>query len=196
MYKDITDNQLLDLIKENDEVAFEEIINRYSKKLNTLVATYKPKCLKLGLDISDVYQEGLLGLIEAMRTYDEFKDSTFKTYANILMERTIIDAIKANDNMKNKSLNTAVSLDEVDPSLNKDLYSKLELAYNIDDKLLEEEDEEEVRRTLTEFELKVFELKMDGKTNKEISIILDKTPRSIENTIQRIKQKIKETLQK
>ncbi len=192
MSGEITDNELLSMIEESED-AFLELIKRYTPLVNIIVNKYKEKGVGLGLEITDIYQEGLIGLINAIRTYNTNKDASFKTYANIIIERTIIDLIKENNRIKFKTLNSAISLDKLNEVGETNLYNKIEISIpSIEKRLIDIEETEELKQKLTEFELKVFELKMDGKTNKEISIILDKPSRSIENTIQRIKTKIKE----
>ncbi len=195
MNNEILDEELLLAIEEENPDALEELINRYSKIINVVINKYKQKGESLGLDLKDLYQEGLIGLIKAVKTYKQEKGSSFKTYANIIIEREILDTIKANDRMKYKTLNNAISLDNCLFEEDNNLYSYItDNKRDIDSKLIDEEEEEELKKSLTNFELKVFELKMDGKTNTEISLILDKPIRSIENTIQRIKIKIKERI--
>ncbi len=187
------DEELLKEVEEENTDALEELITKYSPKINGIINKYKQKAHTLGLDTKDLYQEGLIGLIKAIKTYKQEKDASFKTYSTILIEREILDSIKTNDRIKYKTLNSAISLDNYLETEDNSLYSFVSDTRNtIDSDLINEEEEEELKKQLTEFELKVFELKMDGKTNNEISLILDKNTRSIENTIQRIKIKIKE----
>lgn len=193
MYKTISDEELLFLIEEKEEKALEELIERYSQIINIKIAKYKEKAYELGLDISDLYQEGLLGLITAVKNYNNKKDAAFKTYTEILIERQIKDIIKANNRIKHKSLNSAISLDGFNKEETNSLYNIIDVDNNTpESKLINEEVIEEIRKHLTPFELKVYELKLEGKSNKQIALILDKNTRSIENSIQRIKSKSKE----
>jgi len=192
MYKTITDDELLYLIEESEEKALEELIERYSQVINIKVAKYKEKAYELGLDISDLYQEGLVGLITAVKNYNNKKDVLFKTYAEILVERQIKDIIKTNSRIKHRSLNSAVSLDGFNKEETINLYNVIDVENATpESKLITEEEIAEIRKVLTAFELKVYELKLEGKSNKQVALILDKNTRSIENTIQRIKIKIK-----
>lgn len=197
MYKETEDNELLFLIEENNEDAYTELIERYNSKIHKIISKYKGKALQVGLDISDLYQEGLIGLINAIKTYNQNKEASFKTYASVLIERQILDLVKSNDRIKHKTLNSAISLDNFSLEEKQSLYNFVEVDNNTPElKLINEEEKEELKKILTDFELKVYELKLDGKTNKEIANILDKKTRSIENTIQRIKLKIKFELNK
>lgn len=192
MYKETEDNELLSLIEENNEDAYTELIERYNSKIHKIISRYKMKALLVGLDISDLYQEGLIGLINAIKTYNQNKDASFKTYASVLIERQILDLVKSNNRIKHRSLNSAISLDNFSLEEKQSLYNFVEVDNNTPElKLINAEETEELKKVLTDFELKVYELKLDGKTNGEISTILDKNTRSIENTVQRIKLKIK-----
>jgi RNA polymerase sporulation-specific sigma factor len=195
MYKETDDNELLYLTEENNEEAFTELIDRYSPKIHAIIGKYKQKAFQVGLDISDLYQEGLIGLINAIKTYNKEREASFKTYAVVLIERELLDLIKRNDRNKDKTLNNAISLDNFSLEEKQSLYNIIEIDnFTPELRLINEEITEEVKTELTEFELKVYELKIDGKTNREISLILEKSTRSIENTIQRIKLKIKEKM--
>lgn len=192
MYKKTEDNELLYLTEENNEDAFTELIDRYTPKIYAIMNKYKTKANQVGLDISDLYQEGLIGLINAIKTYNKEKEASFKTYTSMLIERQILDLIKSSDRNKYKSLNSAISLDNFSLEETQSLYNIVEVdKFTPELKLIDKEETEEIKNILTDFELKVYELKIDGKSNKEIAMILDKTTRSIENTLQRIKIKIR-----
>ena len=188
------DIELLELIKENNEEALENLIEKYRSTIIGILLKYKKDAYLIGLDIKDLYQEGLIGLFEAIKTYDEQKDASFKTYANLVIDRKLLDLIKANKRLKHFTLNNAVSLDSIlDEEDDRNLYDKLETDESTPiSKLIDEEDNELLKSSLTDFELKVYILKIEGKNNKEIASILDKNLRSVENTIQRIKIKFKE----
>lgn len=190
----MSDNELLELIKENDELSLEELIERYKVIINSIILKYKKNINNIGLDIKDLYQEGLIALIDAIKTYDESKDASFKTYANIVINRKMLDLIKSHNRVKYLSLNSAVSLDSIiDEDGERSLYDKLEMdSLTPINKLISDEDRMILKENLTEFELKVYELKYEGKTNSEIALILDKDVKSVRNTIDRIKSKFKE----
>lgn len=192
MDKYTSDNELLFLIGENDEHAFEVLIEKYNQVIQGIVNKYKTKSFNVGLDIKDLYQEGLIGLITAVKTFDNIKEASFKTYANIIIERQIMDMVKTHSRIKYRTLNNAISLDTFNIDEEQSLYTVVERNDTTPEiKLIDKEDRVEIREFLTPFELKVYELKLDGKSNKEIAEILDRSSRSIENTIQRIKLKLK-----
>lgn len=192
MNNEITDNELLYLIEENSDEAIAKIIERYTPKIRKIIGKYKTKGLALGLDISDLFQEGLIGLISAIKSFDKEKETSFKTYADIIIEREILDILKRNDRIKYKTLNSAISLDNFKEDETNNLYNFLENNNTPEKELINKEYEKELIKNLAKFELKVYELKIEGKTNDEIALILNKPKKSIENTLVRIKSKIKE----
>ena len=189
----MSDEELLDLVNDNNEDALEELIERYKVTINGVLSKYKSEANSLGLDIKDLYQEGLIGLFKAIKNYDLYKEANFKTYANLLINREMLDLIKSSKRYKHYTLNSAISLDSLlDEADNRSLYDKIESdELTPITKLINEEDDVTLKNLLTDFELKVYELKLEGKSNKEIALILDKNTRSIENTLQRIKVKFK-----
>ena len=73
MHKNMDDNELLFLISENDEQAFETLIERYNSVIQNVINKYKNKANSIGLEIKDLKQEGLIGLTTAVKTYDSIK---------------------------------------------------------------------------------------------------------------------------
>ena len=128
------DEELLELIKQNDEYALDKLIENYKPCIKGKLIKYKRDSSLIGLDVKDLYQEGLIGIFEAIRTYDQEKDASFKTYANILIDRKMLDLIKANKRLKHQTLNNAISLESMlDDDGDRNLYDKIE----IDDTIFE-----------------------------------------------------------
>ena len=177
------DDKLKSLIKENEVV------------ISSIVKKYINYALTLGVDASDLKQEAIIGLNKAMEKYEENSEASFKTFASLLIERQIKDFLKINDKNGNLMLNEALSLDV---SLNEEdmnLYDVVKSSsyLPLEDALANELDLE-IKNKLTEFELKVYELKKEGKTNKTIAQILNVDTKAIENTIQRVKSKVKKVI--
>lgn len=160
------------------EVLSKKIINIYVKK-------YLEKSKPLGLEPSDLYQEGLYGFLIAIDSYDINKNVKFETYASKIVERKIKDYIRINNKFRNSILNEAISYDD---NLNlTEIYS----VSSVEDQLLANELDKEITKMLTIKEYKVYELKKDGKENKIISLILNIPIKNIENALQRIRVKVR-----
>lgn len=195
-YKDFNDFELLDYIYGQNEDANEIILYKYRPLIVSLAKKYQPK--DGTLDLNDLVQEGMLALNDAILNYNDSKNANFGTYAKLCIERRIINYIKQLKRNKNKVLNEAISYDlEEDNSMDKFLADSscepLSLVTNDENNQLLIK---EINNILTKLEQEVFSLKLQGYDYKEISKRLNKTPKSIDNTIQRIKLKIKKNIKK
>ncbi len=194
---DYNDNELLFMVNEDAESARRILIDKYTPIINIIVHKYISYAFSCGLDEKDLFQEGVIGLIHAIETYQENKNVLFYTYACVCVSSNIKSALRTASRKKNIVLNNSVSLDKVineEDEIN--LYDILEdLNSDPMEKIIIKEKSNEIKKylenELTEFERKVFELKLRNFSNKEISEILNKDKKSIENTFQRIKLKYK-----
>lgn len=199
-YKEYNDNEILNYISEANEEAIELIYEKYKPLINKVAnKLYKKYCINSGLEVNDLIQEGMLGLNNAINHYSENKDTLFYTYAKTCIERKMISSVIGANRQKHKILNDSISF-EID--INDDNLS-LEAVfgdseYNPENILLDIESREEfmkkVNNILTDFELKVLQLKMDGFDYKEIAEVIDKDVKSVDNAIQRIRNKIKKVI--
>lgn len=181
--------EILHLAQEGDELALDELYQKYKP---IIIKKSKYAILKVshhGLEINDIMQEGYLGLKEAIDNYQDVDNTSFYTFANLCIERKIINLIRKNISGKDKILNEAVAIDDNLENYLKD-DNDAENLYLYQDYQLEMATK--LKQELTNFESQVFELKMQGYTSKEISKVLKKDLKSIYNAYQRIKQKIKE----
>ena len=105
-YINMTDEQLIKLEKKHDEVATDVLIERYRDIVNAKVSKY----YIAGAEKDDIIQEGLIGLFKAIKNFDETKQKSFKSFANLCVERQIITAIKGSNRQKHIPLNSYVSL--------------------------------------------------------------------------------------
>lgn len=182
----MTTEELVCLARNNDELAIKEIISLYNQTLKICVSKYLRAASKCGLEYGDLYQESLVGLMEAIKLFDETKNRKFNTVVTLVINRKLQDLIKNNNRKKNNVLNEAISLDND----NLGLYNILSTSGNIIDKVINIETDKEIKEYLTIEEIKVYELKKDGRSNRDISKILDKPYKNITNTISRIKCKL------
>ncbi len=200
-YKEINDNELIYLCNENNEIAFDTVIDKYKNCILNILKEYIKKYNVIGVEIADLYQEGLLGLIKAIRTYDEKKDALFYTYANACIRKNIINAIKKTFEKKHRILNNSYSLDYIINGGSTNYYETFkDESYEPNRLIMDKEEENEIidflKTKLSNKELEVFELKLKGLKNSEICKILDKDKKYIENTLFRINRKYKEYFNK
>ena len=195
-YKDYNDNELISYIAEGNEDANNLLIEKYKPLITKTASKMLPYCRSNGLELSDLVQEGMIGLNHAIAKYKEQGTILFYTYAKTCIERKIISVVLTSNRNKNRALNESVSYDDDETKLLKVLRDSnpspeevildLEFEKNLIDK---------VKTELTDFENQVFQLLIAGFEHQEIADLLDKDKKSIENAIQRIKVKIKKVLE-
>ena len=196
-YRELNDNELISYIAEKNEDAEEIIYAKYEPLINSVANKMYSYCKNTGLELSDLLQEGRIGLSQAISTYKEEKDTLFYTYAKTCIERRVISLIISSNRMKHQFLNSAISLDkEVANTENARLDEIIKDPKETPEEILinnefKEEWIQKVKEKLNDFEIQVFDLKISGFDYKEIANILDTTPKKIDNTLQRIKLKIK-----
>ncbi len=190
-YKQLKDEELVKIANSDDEEALDYIIHKYKTKVKEISRSY----FLIGGDMDDLIQEGMIGLYKAIREYDPNKNDTFLYFASMCIRRQLYTAIKRYQSGKNKILNSSLSLE------NKALedFSLIDI---ISDKhvdpeeiyIYNEEIENKKKKALgmmSDLEKKVFELYIEGYSYRDIALMIDKTEKSINNTVQRIRKKIK-----
>ena len=194
-YREFNDYELVSYIHEGNEDANNILIKKYEPLINKVALRMLPYCKSNGLELEDLVQEGMIGLNHAIERYQEQEDTLFYTYAKKCIERKIISVVLSSNRSKNRILNESVSYDNEENLIIKYLQDKtpspLEEMVNIE---IEKNLLKIFKENLTDFEEQVFELHISGFKYKEIAKILDKTPKSIDNTIQRIKTKLKKQM--
>lgn len=196
-YKDYNDNELISYIAEGNEDANNLLIEKYKPLITKIATKMLPYCEGNGFDLSDLIQEGMIGLNYAIEKYRELKDVLFYTYAKKCIERKIISVVIKSNRNKNKVLNESISYDDDESQLLNILKdntpSPEEVMLDLE---LEKEIIDKIKKELTDFENQVFQLLISGFLTGEIADMLDRDKKSIENAIQRIKIKIKKVLSK
>ena len=196
IYKNKTDEEVILYIKQGDEQALTYLLNKYKNLVNVKVG----KFFMLGGEKDDVMQEGMIGLFKAIKNFDSEKQSSFKTFANICIERQLITAIKSSNRQKHIPLNSSVSLnatayDENDENsttmieildTNKISEDPLEIVAK---KEYVSSVEKNIYKNLSEFEKKVLGYYKNGESYAKIAEKLDTKVKSVDTAIQRIRKK-------
>ncbi len=193
-YANLTDEQIISQIKDGDEQALTFLLDKYKDLVNTKVGKY----FIIGAEREDIVQEGMIGLYKAIKGFDNCKQNTFKTFANLCIERQLITAIKSSNRQKHMPLNSYLSLntsaydDEGDGT---ELLETFEVD-TIEDPLetiMKQESFNEiqnaVQKSLSKFEGQVLERYMQGESYEVIAKRLDTPVKSVDNAIQRIRKK-------
>lgn len=195
-YINMTDEQLIKLEKKHDEVATDVLIGRYRDIVNAKVSKY----YIAGAEKDDIIQEGLIGLFKAIKNFDETKQKSFKSFANLCVERQIITAIKGSNRQKHIPLNSYVSLtDNSYENSEGDEESQLldVISSNETEDPLETVTKNEyydnvkttINKSLSNFEKEVLNRYIEGESYIQIAKSLNSPVKSIDNAIQRIRRK-------
>lgn len=196
-YRELNDNELVYLCAENNEDAMNLIVNKYKNCILMILKEYLKEYNIIGVEVADLYQEGLIGLMHAIHSYNPTRDVLFYTYANACIRTSLISAIRQTFRQKNRILNYSYSLDKIFEDSGDNFYEILkDESYEPNKLLLSSEEENELinklKSKLSKSELAIFELRLKGLSNGEIASLIDKDTKYIENSLFRIKRKYKE----
>jgi len=192
-YETMSDEDLIDVIKSGDSHAQNYLIDKYKEIVNMKVSKY----FMIGAEREDIMQEGLIGLYKAIKDFNKDKQNSFKTFANLCIERQLITAIKTSNRQKHMPLNSYLSLnisayeedndselieifetntieDPLDTITKKEYFKSVETA---------------IDKNLSKFEKQVLERYLLGESYINIAAKLDAPVKSIDNAIQRIRKK-------
>lgn len=201
-YSTMPDEEIVSLIQAGDNQAMEYLFEKYKHMVRN-----KAKALFLiGGDKDDLIQEGMIGLYKAIRDFQKDKQSSFFNFADLCVSRQIYSAIKASNRKKNIPLNTYISLytpltgengDDVDKDTLVDIIFQ-EKRSNPEELVIDKENtsmiEYELVRRLSDLEKRVLDLYMQDLKYVQIAKVLGKEPKTIDNALTRIKNKLNRVL--
>jgi RNA polymerase sporulation-specific sigma factor len=198
------DDRLIAAARSGDEAAVERLLVKYRSYARAKARSY----FIAGADTDDVVQEGMIGLFKAIRDYDPAAASSFSAFAELCISRQVITAIKAATRFKHGPLNSYVSLScptddggydaeperaygdafcDRRPSDPADLVISAERIRALQDHFDE---------ALSDLEVEVLRLYVDGKSYQQIAAVLSRHVKSIDNALQRIKRKLDDHLRR
>ena len=170
--------------------AAEELVKRYTRLVKTCARPY----FLAGADEEDLLQEGMLGLMRAIREFDAARGAPFGAFARLCVTRRIYSAVRAAASPRHDPLNHSMSIDR--PLFEDLAQARNRVAAPMSDPeslvIGNEEREEQLRQLrtlLSEFEAKVLALFLDGLSYQEMAEALHRPVKSVDNAIQRIKRK-------
>lgn len=191
-YSGFDDSELLKLASGGDRTAEEQLAERYAR----LVRVCARPLFLAGGDSEDLIQEGMFGLLSAIRQYDPKGSASFKTFAELCITRRLYSAVKSASRLKHLPLNDGLSLDYI---LSEE--SQTQLAANPDafrrspeEQVLARESKSELQNAfaldLSRLEKKVLDLYLDGLSYEEIAAKTGRDVKSVDNAVQRIRRKL------
>lgn len=192
-FEEYADEEIITYIKKGNQDATEYLLKKYSPLVKKSIRTL----YLIGADTEDLSQEGMIGLFKAIQNYQPDNSASFYTYAKICIDHQIYSAIKASNRKKHSPLNSYISFYSRTSEEESRLINNLEAGSdsNPEHIILDRENmsriEELLEESLSKLEKKVLHLFLDGKTYSDIAFNLNKPVKSIDNAIQRIRDKVK-----
>lgn len=194
-YQQMTDENLLQEISKNkNNLALDCLIDRYKD----IVGMKANKFFMVGAEKEDMLQEGYIGLYKAVKSFDEAKQNSFKTFAGICIERQMITAVKNSNRQKHIPLNSSLSLnsgayDENDDTEVMEILDTRKTGEDPLDIITKKEYytviEKAIDDSLSDFEKKVLVHYRNGETYLEIANKLESKVKSVDTAIQRVRKK-------
>lgn len=187
-----SDESLCTLAASGDRVAEERLAMRYSRLVRICARPY----FLAGGDSEDLIQEGMIGLLSAIRGFEPEKEASFRTYAEVCIRNRLRSAVKAAARDKHTPLNRSVSLaaplfEEIGAL---SLGASPQRVENPEDVLIGREERqsrmEALRGKLSGFEKTVIDLYLDGLSYAQIAAQVGKSSKSVDNAVQRVRRKI------
>ena len=191
-YTAYSDEELIAKIREGHGELADYIIKKYMplvrKKTNAMYL--------IGGETEDLIQEGMYGLFKAVRDFDPQKGVSFFSFAEICITRQLYSVLEASNRKKHLPLNTYVSFSNQEDAEGIKLEQMVtEQTISPEQILIEQERKreffEKLEEKLSPLEKKVLYLYLEGKNYVVIAEYMGKTPKSIDNALQRIRGKIK-----
>ena len=199
-YEEMTDEELIDQLREGDRQVMDYICDKYKN----LVRSKAKSMYILGGDSEDLIQEGMIGLIKAVRDFDVTQKTSFSSFAELCVSRQMYSAIEASNRKKHLPLNSYISLyedsEQEGEGRSLPLIDTIESSKENDPEVLyfgkeyTEAFAEQLKELLSPLENHVLYLHLMGTDYRTIAELLGKSPKSVDNALQRIKTKAQKIL--
>ena len=199
LYVDLEDNALQKLAAGGDSAAEEELVSRYMR----LVRICARPLFLAGGESEDLIQEGMFGLLSAVRQYDPEHNASFKTFAEWCIRNRLRSAVKSASSLKHDPLNNRVSLESIlsDESQTQAVTCAEFFQKSPEEQVLARENKKYTEQLylslvnmLSKYEKAVLTYYLEGLSYKEIARLTDKGDKAVDNAIQRIRRKTAQML--
>ena len=191
-FQELSDEELCRSAAHGDTQAESELVRRYGQLVR---ACARPLFLAGG-DSEDLIQEGMLGLLTAIRGFDPGRDAAFRTFAEICVRSRLMSAVRAAQGGKHAPLNHSVSFEPpLFDGTNSYLFSSVA---SPEDVIIGREELKErldaLKGQLSELEAKILTPYLNGLSCAEIAERVGRSQKSVDNAIQRIRRKVERQL--
>ncbi|MEE0595926.1 MAG: sigma-70 family RNA polymerase sigma factor [Agathobacter sp.] len=191
-YEAFSDEELIEKLRQGEDDITDYILEKYKplvrKKTNAMYL--------IGGETEDLIQEGMIGLFKAIRDYKPDKDASFYHFAELCINRQLYSALEASNRKKHQPLNSYISLSEQEHPDAVAAELLVDKESGPEQMVIEQEVWEEYKKRLAQklsrMENQVLQYYLDGNHYIQIAEMMGKSPKSIDNALQRIRQKIRQ----
>ena len=196
-WESLSDEALCALVAEGNSALEEVLVLRYSRLVRICARPY----FLVGGDSEDLTQEGMLGLLAAIREFSSERQVSFRTFAETCIRRRMISAVRGASSGKHTPLNTYVSL-ELSLFVGTQEKSAFEAALsrqeNPEDVIINKENLKTLKQViadqLTQLETHILGFYLNGLSYSEIAKEVGRSTKSVDNAVQRLRRKIAQQL--
>lgn len=202
VYESYDDTQLIGLMRESSEEAKDILFEKYKYIIDIEIKKYSNMANLLGYDYNDLYQDALVGFSEALNDYRDDKAAALSSFITLCVDRKLQVSIIKAGRLKNKLIAESLSLDykyDQYTSPLREMISDNSLNDPLENIVKEEKLSDltkKIEAILSEGEYEVYALMISGLKYGEIALLLNKNPKQVDNTIQRVKSKIRKIIEK
>jgi len=192
-FNELSDEQLQSLAVSGNMDAEEELIQRYSMVVKARARAY----FLVGGESEDLIQEGMIGLVSAIRNYSPEGGASFRTYAELCIKRRLYSAIRASYSKKNVSIDDCLSLES--PFFDENQADTLNVLHHAfqrgpEDEIIDRENTndfwENFLSCLSKLEAEILGFYLKGLSYQEIASEINRPAKSIDNAVQRVRKKL------
>lgn len=186
-YDKISDEELIARLREGENSISDYLMEKYKG----MVRQKARAMFLIGGDTDDLIQEGMIGLFKAVQDFKPQREASFQTFARLCVDRQIYNAIQTSRRQKHQPLNSYVSLSTEEAREHEEEL----LTENPESIVIDKENtralKERIRKQLSAMENQVLDYYLEGEGYVKIAEILGKSPKAIDNALQRIRAKIR-----
>ena len=185
-YEQYSDEELIVMLRKGESEVSDYLMEKYKEFVRKKARTM----YLMGGETDDLIQEGMIGLFKAVQNYQPDRNASFQTFAGLCIDRQLYSAIQNSNRQKHMPLNSYISLSEEEQEDIEGNWMESPEAIIIDQESTRAL-EQEIQKVLSPMENKVLNYYLRGYNYVKIARIMGKSPKSIDNALQRMRGKIR-----
>ena len=185
----VADETLAQRAKNGDDEALADLIERYTPLVCMRARAYARGVM----DVDDVYQEGMIALLKAVRNYREDTAGSFRTFAAVCVNNKMLSAVTAHMRDKNAPMRSYLSLSGRE--IPEDLLAAVSPETDPEKLVIASEESaarnRRIENFLSPFERQVLRLYLSSYSYEEMSRQLGSSTKAVDNALQRVRRKLR-----